>query len=1329
MALDKSTRNALAGCVGRCRKALTDNVRAVFEGEFDLQPGGSRLPVDRLGHLTENGRAKATLLREWQDHLATLEKASDDERRSHAFDRMVLETAFTALNRLVALRLCEERGYVVECVRRGSDSEGFRLFERLSGGVLGSRGQTYRLFLTEMYRDLAVELGVLFDTELPQSIVFPGSACIDEVLGELGSEELADIWQEDETIGWVFQYFNSDKERRKMRDASAAPRNSRELAVRNQFFTPRHVVEFLVDNTLGRIWYEMRRGETRLAEECKYLVYRPSEIFLERGQEALPEPETVDLGREELLALPVYVPWRDKMDPRDMRVLDPACGSGHFLLYAFEVLAAIHEECWADAESPKSALTGSTLSGDYPNLTELKAALPRLIIENNLFGVDIDVRATQVASLALWLRAQRYAGDEEVRLEPVTQTNIVCAEPIGADDELLAEFTKTIRPTVLGQLVHAIVATLQSAGELGVLLKAEEQMGDLVADAKKQWQQAPSEDQLALSPELERHAARQEALFDVSGVTDEAFWLSAESAILSALSEYASRVQEDSPARRILFSTDATEALGLLDICRRRYDVVLMNPPFGQEVASTTEVLRRDYSGAHGDLLCAFVARGQELLASTGLLGAITSRSCLMRRRLEVFRREWLVPGMRVLLDLGGGIMDDAMVQACAYVLQPGRLVTPFWAINARSGVPTHRGAEGVLLAPAFPVSRQRILRLPAAKVLYDLPLKVDALLRSESLFEPTGGTAREGMKTFDNTRFLRLKWEVAPTSIGPSGSWEWYAKGGTTSAFYGDLHLVLGWCGEGDQLKEVNKRVNGSTAQVRQASKYWRTAGCTYSRRGHRFAVRLLPAGCVFSDKGPAILMNDVSETDIHCTWLNSSFVRGLVQLQANASDYHTGTVKALPYPAWDQTSHVRLRVLARELLTAHAALCANDETDTAYRPLFGNTFLSTARRRDTNRASLLEEIGEREREVDALVLRLYGLDGPRDWICDILSDDDDEPASNGPMSDEQGIGQGGGEEGARQVAVDLVSFCVGASFGRWDARLESEQGSSLAFEPSLAQLPACSPAMLTGDDGLPLLADPEGYPIRVSWGGVLVDDPGLAGGGAHADDIASRVRELLVLRWGERAEEIEHEACDLLGSTSLRDFFRKPSGFFAEHLKRYSKSRRQAPIYWPLATASGSYTLWLYYPRLDEDLLFRALNRYLEPKMSAVGRRLAEVDTVMPMASGREASELRKEREELVALQIELAELRAELLRVAALPYKPDLNDGVLICAAPLAKVFRLTKWRKDLEKCWEKLEGGVYDWAHLAYAVWPERVLEACRHDRSIAIAQGVEEGSEA
>src|SRR5262249_23888052 len=93
--------------------------------------------------------------------------------------------------------------------------------------------------------------------------------------------EVAPLWAEDETIGWIYQYFNSKEERKKMRDESAAPRNSRELAVRNQFFTPRYVVEFLTDNTLGRIWYEMTKGETRLKDQCRYLVRRPVEIFLD----------------------------------------------------------------------------------------------------------------------------------------------------------------------------------------------------------------------------------------------------------------------------------------------------------------------------------------------------------------------------------------------------------------------------------------------------------------------------------------------------------------------------------------------------------------------------------------------------------------------------------------------------------------------------------------------------------------------------------------------------------------------------------------------------------------------------------------------------------------------------------------------------------------------------------------------------------------------------------------------------------------------------------------------------------------------------------------
>src|SRR5208282_3520536 len=117
--------------------------------------------------------------------------------------------------------------------------------------------------------------------------------------------DLKDIWTEDETVGWVYQYFTPKELRDQVRKESAAPRNSYELAFRNQFFTPRYVVEFLTDNTLGRIWYEMRKGDTKLKDQCRYMVRRPSEKFLAEGQKPPKGAAETrdDLSQEELLKL------------------------------------------------------------------------------------------------------------------------------------------------------------------------------------------------------------------------------------------------------------------------------------------------------------------------------------------------------------------------------------------------------------------------------------------------------------------------------------------------------------------------------------------------------------------------------------------------------------------------------------------------------------------------------------------------------------------------------------------------------------------------------------------------------------------------------------------------------------------------------------------------------------------------------------------------------------------------------------------------------------------------------------------------------------------
>jgi hypothetical protein len=130
------------------------------------------------------------------------------------------------------------------------------------------------------------EHGVLFSPNDLANRLYPPQRVLDEVLALINSEELAGIWTEDETIGWVYQYFTPKELRDQARKQSQAPRNSYELAFRNQFFTPRYVVEFLTDNTLGRTWYEMRQGETKLVEQCRYMVRRPNEVFLREGESA-----------------------------------------------------------------------------------------------------------------------------------------------------------------------------------------------------------------------------------------------------------------------------------------------------------------------------------------------------------------------------------------------------------------------------------------------------------------------------------------------------------------------------------------------------------------------------------------------------------------------------------------------------------------------------------------------------------------------------------------------------------------------------------------------------------------------------------------------------------------------------------------------------------------------------------------------------------------------------------------------------------------------------------------------------------------------------------
>jgi hypothetical protein len=1411
MAFDKPTRNALAGMVSECRRLLTDDIRHQLQAIYGLQPDGTALPVSRLTYLDERGREIGQALREWQEHLASTEVGLEPQRKKAAFDRLAHETAFTALNRLAALRMCEERGHVIECVRRGMESDGFVLYERFSGGELGNRGETYRIFLDRVFEELAVDLGALFDSRLPQSLVFPRERCLEEVLASLNSPDLAYLWKEDETIGWVYQYFNSKEEREKMRDESAAPRDSRELAVRNQFFTPRYVVEFLVDNTLGRIWYEMRNGETALKDLCRYLVRRPTEIFLEQGEEAPGSEEpTENLSPEELLKQPVYIPHRPKKDPRDLKILDPACGSGHFLLYCFDLLETIYEEAWADEQPVASEVTGKSLREDFSDLDSLKRVLPELILRQNLHGIDIDLRACQIAALALWLRAQRTyqrLGLKAADRPKITKSNIVCAEPMPGEKAFLEQFVAGLEPKVIGQLVRAVFEKMTLAGEAGSLLKIEEEIAGAVAEAKKQWLAGPKAEQRRLFADDERPEQRELAL-DFSGITNAAFWEKAEERIYSALQAYAEQTENGHGYQRRLFADDAARGFAFIDLCRKRYDVVLMNPPFGVTSKASTHYIEEKYPSSKIDLYSCFIERGTEICE--GLIGAITNRIGLFTAYLEEWRNRSFLSYGRLLLfaDLGYGVLDTALVEAGAYVVDcrfRGETATAtFFRL-----LDTEDKAEDLLacisnlvldpvLDHTFRVNLQDFKVVPARRMPYWVSAQWRRLFAEFPRFGSSFGRVLEGMTTGDNERYLRLTWEVPPQNKGFNRRWASFAKGGEYAPYYADLWLVADWNSGESGLTDAR----GVILRNRDA---YGCPGLTYSERTtSNLSVRVMPAGVLLSTVGLGIFPSRNSDVWLTLGVWMSRPIQFLVEMCVGSGDtsqsgtaarhYRNGILESVPFPLLPETAQARIAQSARSCFGRHRERDGSCETSSIF------CLPSLLRFTDT----LLEGIIQ-AREVyitdciaitgDALVIETEVVKGfglaheaisgmNRDMglpVAALPETELDQGEVDGLLA--KGVDRAIGDllsrrrAGARwltkkgyhadrlieiiaqvfgvhprrasdailranpelvfsslELTAELIQYLLGAAFGRWDIRSATGENPLPELPDPFAQLPVCPPGMLQNEQGLPPTEEDFGrlqasgqwiYPLEIPWDGILVDDPGPESTQPHRDDIVRRVQAVLRVIWKDRAEAIEQEACEILGVKDLREYFRKPALFFADHLKRYSKSRRQAPIYWPLSTASGSYTLWIYYHRLNDQTLYTGLNKYVKPKIDDVEKEIRRMESELPNAMGRQASKLREAFEDTKAFLEELCELRDELLRVAGLPYKPNLNDGVLITASPLWRLFRLPKWRKDLEECWKKLDAGEYDWAHLAYSIWPDRVREVCKKDRSIAIAHSLEE----
>lgn len=1518
MNLDTAARNALNRMVGDARNLLVADLAHELEATWGFERDGTARDLERLQHLDEGGRDVARMLRAWNAHVLAGLRGTEVGRRKAAIERMVRDAAFTVLNRLLALRLCESRGVVDEVIRGGQRAEAFAVFEDVAGGGLGDRGTTWRAYLDRLYDELAAELPLLFDRAAPASRLAPTTRCLEEVVAVLDRVELDPLWEADETIGWVYQYFNTTEDRRAMRGESSAPRDSRELAVRNQFFTPRYVVEFLADNTLGRMWWEMQRGKTRLNEERRYLYREPGAILLKdhsvgagrpkwidallrgdvsgvpeqverddavilahcmNGHEALerrgldqgafmeaqwagytttgtwpgdaldlwtsafiaergarfgvePDPGAMTVLYDQLCTVlrgggvPLVV-HRAKVDPRDLKALDPACGSGHFLLYAFDLMETIWIEAWVGDDE-----VGAALKEAFPDREAFERDVPALILRHNLWGVDIDPRAAQIAALALWLRAQKsWRTIPQGKRPTVRKTNIVVAEPMPGERDLFDEFAASLKIPGLRRLMTAMWEKLRPAGEMGVLLRVEDELRAAIEESR----QMP---------------------LDEAGTVDETpegFWRKAEVKALDALRSWAEGTGRGWDQRR-MFAEDAARGFAFVDLCRQKFDVVLMNPPFGAGTEDTTLELDKRYGSCGGDLYAMFYQRMLEMCRSTGRVGALTARTWLGLSAFGGVRRKVLGQRGNVVLavDYGYGVLDAKVETAAAVVARdatPDTVAT--WVQVLHSSAAKKEGRAHDLLRAGtvgpglFRAPARRFEGLPDSAYGYWLSDELVAIFSATECVGRAVGEPKQGTSTADDFRFLRLRWEGTGDGIGEDADWIAFAKGGENRPFFDDVHLTLRWSG-----RAVEMRASAGAAP-RNLDAFGDPGVCWPRRTNFRIGPRALPPGCGFSDKSPTVFPNDETAA-VFLGVLASRPPYILLAARLGTADassaaisksYEVGLIRDLPWPTLSPESSARIALLTEQCvaLVRHGQIEEDSTGETVVAFAFPSS-LPAARASGSLRAAALARVAAREdrlatisaatAEIDTLVADAYGFTDRDKQVLDeelerplaALSataamdphvfreayltkkpvDGQDLPGGLDAEVDvrvehrrgkqmtlrtetmlcrlhgvtprrfsevRRGLGLLRPDD-VRDTAMDLVHYAVGVAFGRFDLRLALDPSLAPSWPDAFGALPRCPVGQLVNADGLPATPDrvvtrdwlavrtdastlpvvtrddvtdtlslPDGsvaegpasalYDLPVAWSGLLADDDGVPFdpddpiARPPANDLTARVTDVFQRLFGDKSSDVLLECSEALGVTSLREYLRSPARFFADHLSRYSKSRRKAPIYWPLSVASGSFTAWVYYPRLNDQTLHAVINDLVLTRLGRVEEERARMETRLDSATGRTAERLVEARDKARAHATELRDLRTALDAVNALPFRPDLDDGVVINASPLRALFRHRPWRDELEAVWKSLTTGEYDWAHLAMTLRADAVLAKCKTDKSIAIAHGRED----
>ncbi|HBJ0825864.1 TPA: BREX-1 system adenine-specific DNA-methyltransferase PglX [Escherichia coli] len=1108
--------------------------------------------------------------------------------REQGFEVLVEHCAYTWFNRLCAIRYMELHGYLEHGFRMLSHPETPTAFEVLDhvpevaeALLPESKAQLVEMKLSGnqdevLYRELLLgqchalhhAMPFLFEAVDDEAeLLLPDNLTrTDSILRGLVDDIPEEDWEQVEVIGWLYQFYISEK-----KDAVIGKVvKSEDIPAATQLFTPNWIVQYLVQNSVGRQWLQTY-PDSPLKDKMEYYIE--------------PAEQTPEVQAQLAAITPASI------EPESIKVLDPACGSGHILIEAYNVLKNIYEERGYRGRD-----------------------IPQLILENNIFGLDIDDRAAQLSGFALLMMARQ-------------------------DDRRI--FTRDVRLNIvsLQESLHLDIAKLWQQLNFHQQVQTGS-MGDMFAENTALTQTDSAEYQLLLRT-LKRFV-NAKTLGSLIQVPQE------EEAELKAFLDALYRLEKEGDFQQKAAAKAFIPFIQQAWILAQRYDAVVANPPYMGSKGMNGELkefAKNNFPDSKADLFAMFIERGFLWLKNAGFNSMVTMQSWMFLSSFENMRKNILNKfTIEAMVHMGNGVMKIAFgTNATIFrTLSSKNLKGKFYHISQDDispngtpfSFPSKKNRKSTMSSKEFH-------SIPGKQILYWITPSLAEMFNSGLNFGNMS-TAKKGVTTGNNDKYLRLWHEVSidKTSMfckENSATWYPVTKGGKYRKWYGNKDYLINWKNNGFEIK------NSPGFELRNESFFFQEGLTWGDVSSGDFSMRYHDEKGLFEGRGP---MAFADEYEYILGFMNSNIAKAFLKLFCPTLTYNVGDVVKVPLS--HIPSHIKEKIIINTKRIIELTKDDYNSYETSWKFKKSHLISGKSIRENTllsiqKYMAITNSVLDREESNNSLFITAWGLSSEITHKVDYKN-------ISLNCNDHYLYGYESFAKRNSDIISNFLSYTIGCQMGRYSLDREglvyAHEGNKgfadLVAEGAYKTFPADS------DGILPLMDD--------EW---------------FEDDVTSRVKEFVRTVWGEEhlQENLEFIAESLClyaikpkkGESALETIRRYLSTqFWKDHLKMYKKR----PIYWLFSSGKEkAFECLVYLHRYNDATLSRMRTEYVVPLLARYQANIDRLNDQLDEASGGEATRLKRERDSLIKKFSELRSYDDRLRHYADMRISIDLDDGVKV------------------------------------------------------------------